>query len=44
MEKERLKREGRDFVEAIDVINRRYFGRYDALLDACSLRFLLPQK
>lgn len=32
-ERERLKREGRDSGEALDILNRRYFGRYDSLLD-----------
>ncbi len=35
VESERLKRQGNDSGDAIDTLNRRYFGRYDKLLDAC---------
>ena len=35
VEKEYLKQQGNNFADALDILNRRYFGRYDLLLDAC---------
>lgn len=35
LKKEQLRREGRDSTEALDELNRRYFGSYDKWLDAC---------